>query len=230
MSGAITGFVQFDTHDAARTVLETFRDQAIPGTGKKFKLDWAGFAETTFETDFDPNASQGDSLIINNLDPNVNDSILWSWLRGVTDQVLEANVVKDKLSLQQKGYAIAKFSNSSDAKKVIDQLDGTMLLNKAVSISKQSGGGFNEMGDLMQTAASAHTELAGGSDATTSAQQFYYHIPSPYLNNQPAMAAATPQTVVQPVYQQPTYQHPGYSQQYWTFDHATYEWVDPYGR
>ena len=50
MSGALTCFVQYETHDAAKTVIESFTGNPIPGTNKVFKLDWASFAETQFDS------------------------------------------------------------------------------------------------------------------------------------------------------------------------------------
>lgn len=139
------GFVEFDSHETAKRVLETLNGTPVPGLNKMFRLNWAVQSGSSIRTHQPsipniggyPGASgSGDfSVYVGDLDPNVTDSILLDAFSQNYKSILSANVIVDPITKRSKKYGFVRFSDNGEATKAIYEMSGKYILSRPIKLN-----------------------------------------------------------------------------------------------
>lgn len=116
------GFVEFQTYEAARIVLETHNGQPVPsGSGKLYRLNWAsyGINERKPET-CDPEYS----IFVGDLAPDINDYTLQQVFAEYYTSVKSAKVVTDSQTGLSRGYGFVRFGSEQEMKRAMSEMQG----------------------------------------------------------------------------------------------------------
>lgn len=121
-----------------------------------------------------------------NLDPNVNEMMLWDLFESANLAVIELKIYWDPFTLTSKCFGHVIFTNFDDSKQAL-KFDGTKLLTKQIEITHSSWKGVNfdqkvssssSYTDLCAAAFAAHADLTGAAKSDSLKEQFYYRIPN----------------------------------------------------
>ena len=149
------GFVEFETHETAKKVLDSLNGTPIPGLNKyvwkfnikfrNFRLNWAvqsggasrPSAPSSLPSVSFPGASTpGDfSVYVGDLDPNVTDSILLEAFSSRYKSVINANVIVDPITKRSKKYGFVRFSNQEESQRAIYEMSGKYILSRPIKLN-----------------------------------------------------------------------------------------------
>jgi RNA recognition motif-containing protein len=139
------GFVEFESHEMAKRVLETLNGTPVPGLNKMFRLNWAvqsGSTTRTYQPTI-PNiggypgpSGAGDfSVYVGDLDPNVTDSILLDAFSQNYKSIISANVIVDPITKRSKKYGFVRFGDNNEATKAIYEMSGKYILSRPIKLN-----------------------------------------------------------------------------------------------
>ncbi|CDW82249.1 nuclear acid binding [Stylonychia lemnae] len=208
------GFVEFANPEIARQVLNTLNGSLIPGSNKAFKLNWAthnvNSTPQTISFGLTGSASvpaqtaqqvQEYTIYATELDPYVNDTILFSSFKQRFNSVISAKVILDPVSRSSKCYGFIKFSAYDESQRAIKEMNNKMILTKNVKLRQQqdikqqfqiSSSQLSQSSSDVNTynyliSQEAHKQILGQDYDNTGYEQMYYNIPAPtmpYFANQ----------------------------------------------
>eukprot|EP01067_Filipodium_phascolosomae_P001937 Filipodium_phascolosomae@DN2223_c0_g1_i1.p1 len=123
------GFVEFGTHQAAQKILDSLNGQIIPGTTKRFRLNWASFGIGQSRP-----SSQEYSMFVGDLDLNVNDYTLGKAFASRYKSISGTKVIFDASGLSR-GYGFVRFTDKDECDKAMKEMQGTYLGSKPIRCS-----------------------------------------------------------------------------------------------
>nr|GMC51777.1 polyadenylate-binding protein RBP45 [Ipomoea batatas] len=123
------GFIEFRSHAAADSVLQTYNGTLMPNTDQNFRLNWAtlGAGERRDNTpDF--------TIFVGDLAADVTDYLLQETFKAVYSSVKGAKVVTDKNTGRSKGYGFVKFGDESEQVRALTEMNGVLCSTRPMRI------------------------------------------------------------------------------------------------
>lgn len=123
------GFIEFRSHAAAETILQTYNGTLMPNTDQNFRLNWAtlGAGERRDSTpDY--------TIFVGDLAVDVTDYLLQETFKGVYSSVKGAKVVTDKNTGRSKGYGFVKFGDESEQVRALTEMNGVLCSTRPMRI------------------------------------------------------------------------------------------------
>ena len=130
------GFVEFDSPEVAKEVLNFLGGKLIPETKKTFKLNPATYSASKVASmgNFPSKLNQHKLIIIENeytiyvgdLDGQVTEEKLKNFF------LPSYKIVIDNITKQSKGYGFVKFSDYQESVKAIEEMNGKMLYGRPI--------------------------------------------------------------------------------------------------
>ena len=154
------GFVEFDSHETAKKVLEKLNGQQIPGMTKNYRLNWAVQSGNTSKIPQPIMPSGGysgaptsgeHSVYVGELDPNVTDSILLNAFSSYKT-VINAHVIVDQITKRSKKYGFVRFSDFEESQRAIYEMNGKYILSRPIKLNI----GFKKSNPPAVTSASSY--------------------------------------------------------------------------
>ncbi|KAL0482182.1 polyadenylate-binding protein [Acrasis kona] len=139
------GFVEFNSHDVAKSVLTNYTGRNIPNfPGKVYRLNWATFG-TQGGRQQDAGNAQGHQVFVGDLAPDVTDQMLYSTFVKHYPSARSAKVVMDPGSGQTRGYGFVRFDNEHDMRRALQEMQGVFVGSRPIKVShvtrkNQTGG------------------------------------------------------------------------------------------
>ncbi|KAI7993255.1 Polyadenylate-binding protein RBP47B' [Camellia lanceoleosa] len=128
------GFVEFNSHAAAETVLQTYNGTRMPGTEQTFRLNWASFRIGERRPDVGPEHS----ISVGDLVLDVTDYLLQETFRTQYPSVRGAKVVTDANTRRSKGYDFVKFADEMERNRAMSEMNGLYCITRQMCISAAS--------------------------------------------------------------------------------------------
>ena len=138
------GFVEFDTPEIAKEVLQYLNGKIIPDTKKTFKLNSATYSAGKV-------ASMGNfpknefTIYVGDLDSTVTEEKLKEFFASKYKSVLSTKIVIDNITKQSKGYGFVKFSDHSESITAIEEMNGKYLSGRPIKTNQASFKKLNEL-------------------------------------------------------------------------------------
>ncbi|XP_031118901.1 polyadenylate-binding protein RBP45-like isoform X2 [Ipomoea triloba] len=123
------GFIEFRSHAAAESVLQTYNGTLMPNTDQNFRLNWAtlGAGERRDNTpDY--------TIFVGDLAADVTDYLLQETFKAVYSSVKGAKVVTDKNTGRSKGYGFVKFGDESEQVRALTEMNGVLCSTRPMRI------------------------------------------------------------------------------------------------
>eukprot|EP00002_Diphylleia_rotans_P017173 TRINITY_DN3330_c0_g1_i1.p1 TRINITY_DN3330_c0_g1~~TRINITY_DN3330_c0_g1_i1.p1 ORF type:complete len:464 (+),score=94.19 TRINITY_DN3330_c0_g1_i1:62-1453(+) len=147
MSPVGYGFVDFLTHEDASRALQNFQGLLIPGTGKRYRLNWATATNPTIK-----HTGQTYTLFVGDLSAEVNDMMLMAFFATNYKTVISAKVIMDPNTNVSKGYGFVRFADESESNQALFEMQGKYCGSRAIRVSTAvQKKGDNPMGQLVAT-------------------------------------------------------------------------------
>lgn len=148
------GFVEFPDANTAREIFQTLNGQAIPGSNRVFKLNWAshggGVARATGGAapgggQREPQQSYGAApgggdyqVYVGDLDAAVTNPMLLQTFKQIYPSVHEAKVICDPVTRASKGYGFIKFGNKEESERALQEMQGKQILGRPIKMNYAS--------------------------------------------------------------------------------------------
>ncbi|XP_019196503.1 PREDICTED: polyadenylate-binding protein RBP45-like isoform X2 [Ipomoea nil] len=123
------GFIEFRSHAAAETVLQTYNGTLMPNTDQNFRLNWAtlGAGERRDNT-------PDHTIFVGDLAADVTDYLLQETFKAVYSSVKGAKVVTDKNTGRSKGYGFVKFGDESEQVRALTEMNGVLCSTRPMRV------------------------------------------------------------------------------------------------
>lgn len=131
------GFVEFETPEIAKEVLNFLNGKLIPDTNKTFKLNSATYSAGKV-------ASMGNfpknefTIYVGDLDTQVTEEKLKEFFSAKYKSVISTKIVIDNITKQSKGYGFVKFSDHNESLTAIEEMNGKYLLSRPIKTNQAS--------------------------------------------------------------------------------------------
>lgn len=127
------GFVEFQTHEAAKRVLETHNGQPVPsGSGKLYRLNWASYGINERKPD---TCEPEYSIFVGDLAPDINDYTLQQVFAEHYPSVKSAKVVTDAQTGLSRGYGFVRFGSEHDMQRAMSEMQGRYCGSRPMRIN-----------------------------------------------------------------------------------------------
>ncbi|KAL1561039.1 Polyadenylate-binding protein rbp47 [Salvia divinorum] len=132
------GFIEFNSHEAAEKVLQSFNGTTMPNTEQPFRLNWAAFSAG----DRRPNTTGGGggdigsdlSIFVGDLSSDVTDAMLTDTFASRYPSVKGAKVVVDANSGRSKGYGFVRFGDENERTRAMNEMNGVYCSSRPMRI------------------------------------------------------------------------------------------------
>jgi len=173
------GFVEFETHEIADTILTNLNGKTINGTNKLFKLNWASHGAgkgnpnmgvqggQQFNT-YQGSNSQDHSIYVADVDPNVSEDILKEFFQKLYPSVVAAKIIADPITKVSKGYGFIKFKDYNESQKAIAEMNGKMFFSKPLKTNQAAWKKASQ-----ENTNSNNTSYSAYSNTTTPSTSYY---------------------------------------------------------
>ena len=165
------GFAEFSSHEVAKNVLEVLAGKPIPILpGKKFRLNWASFANKISVT---PSEGQGSveethSMFVGDLDQSVDDAVLTKAFSSYPT-IRDVKVIYDPATGQSKGYGFVRFNSSTERDLAMNEMQGQILNGRCIKLNlavAKKPASFSAIGQGASTATISLGEKNRGNSST----------------------------------------------------------------
>ncbi|KAH0606710.1 uncharacterized protein H6S33_003544 [Morchella sextelata] len=124
-------FVDFNSPAAAAKAL-TLNGNAIPGSARPFKLNWASGGGLADRRD---DRGPEFSIFVGDLGPEVNEYVLVSLFQSRFPSCKSAKIMTDPVSGMSRGYGFVRFSEELDQQRALSEMQGVYCGNRPMRIS-----------------------------------------------------------------------------------------------
>lgn len=129
------GFVDFDSAEVAEAALNSLNGLTVPGAPhKKYRLNWAMHNAGINRSD--PSQGQTYQMFVGDLDSEVTDMHLDSAFRPRYPSVHSTRVVMDLNTGRSKGFGFVKFTDYSEWRRALEEMNGVHLLSKPMRVAE----------------------------------------------------------------------------------------------
>eukprot|EP00002_Diphylleia_rotans_P025271 TRINITY_DN4994_c0_g2_i8.p1 TRINITY_DN4994_c0_g2~~TRINITY_DN4994_c0_g2_i8.p1 ORF type:complete len:250 (-),score=38.49 TRINITY_DN4994_c0_g2_i8:853-1602(-) len=133
MSPVGYGFVDFLTHEDAAQALQNFQGLLIPGTSKRYRLNWATATNPAVK-----HSGVTYTLFVGDLSAEVNDMMLMAFFATHYKTVVSAKVIVDPNTSVSKGYGFVKFADEAESNKAMFEMHGKYCGSRQIRVSSAS--------------------------------------------------------------------------------------------
>ncbi|TMX04441.1 hypothetical protein EJD97_008856 [Solanum chilense] len=123
------GFLEFRSHAAAETVLQTYNGALMPNVEQNFRMNWASLGAGERRDD-----SPEYTIFVGDLAADVTDYVLQETFKPVYSSVKGAKVVTDRITGRTKGYGFVKFSDESEQLRAMTEMNGVLCSSRPMRI------------------------------------------------------------------------------------------------
>ncbi|XP_076920335.1 polyadenylate-binding protein RBP47-like [Bidens hawaiensis] len=125
------GFIEFNSHEAAEKVLQSYNGSMMPNTDQVFRLNWASFSSGEKRADTGSDLS----IFIGDLAPDVTDGLLYETFAGRYLSVKSAKVVFDTNTGCSKGYGFVRFGDEGERTRAMSEMNGQYCSSRPMRVS-----------------------------------------------------------------------------------------------
>ncbi|XP_076942127.1 polyadenylate-binding protein RBP47-like [Bidens hawaiensis] len=125
------GFIEFQSHEAAEKVLQSYNGSMMPNTDQVFRLNWASFSSGEKRADTGSDLS----IFIGDLAPDVTDGLLYETFAGRYPSVKSAKVVFDTNTGCSKGYGFVRFGDEGERTRAMTEMNGQYCSSRPMRVS-----------------------------------------------------------------------------------------------
>ncbi|CAN4102720.1 unnamed protein product [Withania somnifera] len=123
------GFLEFTSHAAAETVLQTYNGTLMPNVEQNFRMNWASLGAGERRDD-----SPEYTIFVGDLAADVTDYVLQETFKPVYSSVKGAKVVTDRITGRTKGYGFVKFADESEQLRAMTEMNGVLCSSRPMRI------------------------------------------------------------------------------------------------
>ncbi|XP_055822669.1 polyadenylate-binding protein RBP45 [Solanum dulcamara] len=123
------GFLEFRSHAAAETVLQTYNGTLMPNVEQNFRMNWASLGAGERRDD-----SPEYTIFVGDLAADVTDYVLQETFKPVYSSVKGAKVVTDRITGRTKGYGFVKFADESEQLRAMTEMNGVLCSSRPMRI------------------------------------------------------------------------------------------------
>lgn len=152
------GFIEFRTAAAAAQTLTDFNGQNVPGTNKRYRLNWGAHSGgNPSAPSFAPPASsiggppvaatpsqpgqEGDfTIFVGDLTSDISDTALLAFFYNRFPSVKGAKIITDPSTGMPKGYGFVKFSDEAEMLRSLTEMQGAYLTTRPIRVSTAKKG------------------------------------------------------------------------------------------
>lgn len=142
-------FIRFHNFEDASKVLNTFNGKPIPGTNNQhyFRLNWssaniqAAATAAAAASSLPLTSSSAPveySIFVGDLPQNINEQILLQTFKSKYPSCTSVKIMVDQTTGNIKGYGFVKFLNEEEQKRSLVEMQGYVLLGRAIRVSTAS--------------------------------------------------------------------------------------------
>ncbi|KAL8046387.1 hypothetical protein ABFX02_08G174400 [Erythranthe guttata] len=124
------GFLEFRTHAAAETILQTYNGAMMPNAEQSFRMNWASLGAGDKRTDDSPEHT----IFVGDLAGDVTDYVLQETFKAVYQSVKGAKVVTDRTTGRSKGYGFVKFGDEREQQRAMSEMNGVLCSTRPMRI------------------------------------------------------------------------------------------------
>lgn len=124
------GFIEFSSHDAAESALQSYNGAMMPNADQPFRLNWATFSSG----DRRPEAGSDLSIFVGDLAPDVTDELLHETFASRYPSVKDVKVVVDLNTGRSKGYGFVRFNDENEKSKAVEEMNGVECSNRPMRV------------------------------------------------------------------------------------------------
>lgn len=124
------GFLEFRTHGAAESILQSYNGAMMPNSEQSFRLNWASLGAGDKRTDDSPEHT----IFVGDLAGDVTDYVLQETFKGVYQSVKGAKVVIDRVTGRSKGYGFVKFGDEREQQRAMTEMNGVLCSTRPMRI------------------------------------------------------------------------------------------------
>ncbi|XP_015089768.1 polyadenylate-binding protein RBP47-like isoform X2 [Solanum pennellii] len=130
------GFIEFNTHEAAEKVLQSYNGTMMPNAEQPFRLNWSAFSSGEKRADVGAGAGSGSdlSIFVGDLASDVTDTMLRDTFSSRYPSVKGAKVVIDSNTGRSKGYGFVRFDDESERSRAMTEMNGIYCSSRAMRI------------------------------------------------------------------------------------------------
>ncbi|XP_016462241.2 LOW QUALITY PROTEIN: polyadenylate-binding protein RBP47 [Nicotiana tabacum] len=169
------GFVEFNTHEAAEKVLQSYNGTMMPNAEQPFRLNWSAFNAGEKRADAGAGAGAGAgsgsgsdlSIFVGDLAPDVTDAMLRDTFASRYTSVKGAKVVIDSNTGRSKGYGFVRFGDENERSQAMTEMNGIYCSSRPMRI----GVATPKKPSTLQQYSSQAVILAGGHASNGAATQ-----------------------------------------------------------
>lgn len=126
------GFIEFNNHEAAEKVLQSYNGTMMPNAEQPFRLNWSAFSSG--EKRADVGAGSDLSIFVGDLASDVTDTMLRDTFSSRYQSVKGAKVVVDSSTGRSKGYGFVRFDDESERSRAMTEMNGIYCSSRAMRI------------------------------------------------------------------------------------------------
>ena len=204
-------FVEFESVDAARAVLDHFHGSTIPGTSVKFRLNWR-----TKSVNSDDRARSGrtevPSLYVGDLSAEVTSEQLFQAFAERFASCTSAKVIRDQNTDRSKGYGFVDFKDYNEFLQALQTMRGVKIGSKPIrtGTGKPKGPGRFAQHSAPSGPHVRNTQNPYDPQGFTASQYDYSHAGGVRLYNPPLPFVPRPYIQYPAVHVQQPWQTTGY--------------------
>ncbi|KAK4377269.1 hypothetical protein RND71_003565 [Anisodus tanguticus] len=167
------GFIEFNTHEAAEKVLQSYNGTMMPNAEQPFRLNWSSFSTGEKRPDAGAGSGSGSgsgsdlSIFVGDLAADVTDAMLHDTFASRYPSVKGAKVVIDSNTGRSKGYGFVRFDDESERSRAMTEMNGIYCSSRAMRV----GVATPKKPSAMQQYSSQAVILAGGHASNGAATQ-----------------------------------------------------------
>ncbi|KAL2476296.1 Polyadenylate-binding protein RBP45A [Abeliophyllum distichum] len=124
------GFLEFRTHAAAETILQSYNGTIMPNSEQTFRLNWASPGAGQRRSDDTPDYT----IFVGDLAADVTDYLLQETFTSVYSSVKGAKVVTDRNTGRSKGYGFVKFGDEGEQQRAMTEMNGVLCSTRPMRI------------------------------------------------------------------------------------------------
>lgn len=120
------GFVEFESEEISSYVLNNFNGKEIYGS-KPLKLSRSQFNITKL-------GGEEFQIYVCDMCQKVTEDILFDFFKSKYPSVLSAKIIFDNTTKLSRGYGFVKFSSREESEKAVSEMNGQILIDKAIRV------------------------------------------------------------------------------------------------